>query len=124
MGFRNDAYATVWDSKEGKGNYNDIQLSISKKNKQTGKYETEFSGWVRFVGDAKELGLLPKMTRIQIKSCDLTNFYSKEKDAVYWNPVVFQADIVESNGTVSAPKASDMDFMQIDESELDEVPFN
>lgn len=41
MGFRNNAYAKVWKS-EDKGNYSVVELSTSKKNKQTDQYETDF----------------------------------------------------------------------------------
>lgn len=120
MGFRNNAYATVWESKPGKGNYNDIKLQISKK-KQNGEYETEFSGWVRFVGEAKNLGLMAEKTRIQIRSCDITNYYNKEKNQMFWNPVVFEADIVDGNR--SAKPTNPDDFMTIPDGISEEIPF-
>ena len=45
MGFKNGAYATVW-SVEKRGNMDVARLSISKKDKNTGDYNTEFSGFV------------------------------------------------------------------------------
>ena len=37
MGFRIGAYATVWEIKDGSGNWTDVKLSISKKNRYTGE---------------------------------------------------------------------------------------
>lgn len=124
MGFRNDAYATVWDSKPGKGKYNELKIQISKKNKDTDKYETDFSGWVRFVGKAAELGLLPERTRIKIKSCDVTNFYNKDSKVMYWTPVVFEAELCDSRPQINAiVETDDNDFLYIPEGIDEEIPF-
>ena len=44
MGFRIGAYATVWEIKDGSGNWTDVKLSISKKNRYTGEYEDLLEG--------------------------------------------------------------------------------
>ena len=45
-------YATVW-SREDKGKYSIVELSTSQKDKETGKYTTDFSSkYVRFIGEA------------------------------------------------------------------------
>ena len=80
MGFRKDSYATVWEVKKGNGNYSDVRLSTSKKNKQTDEYVTDFSGFVRFVGTAHQnAGALKEKDRIKIGDCEVTNSYDKEK---------------------------------------------
>lgn len=120
MGFRNNAYATVWESKPGKGNYNDLKLQISRKNQQTNQYEQEFSGWVRFVGKAKDLGLLPSKTRIKLLSTDVTNHFDREKNQMYWNPVVFEAELADGS---TAPTPKEDDFINIPDGIDEEVPF-
>ena len=81
MGFRKDGFATVWEVKTGKGNYSDVRISTSKKNKQTDQYETDFSGFVRFAGDAhKNASGLKEKDRIKLGDCDVTNSYNKEKN--------------------------------------------
>lgn len=123
MGFHNNAYATVWEVRQGKGNYLDARISTSKKNKQTDAYETDFSGWVRLIGKAANLGMMSEKTRIKILECDVTNSYSKEKNTTYWNPVVFDAELVE--GTSSPQKSVEPEggFMNIPDDLDDEVPF-
>lgn len=123
MGFRNNAYATVWETKQGKGNYIDARISTSRKNKQTEQYETDFSGWVRLVGNAANLGLLSEKSRIKILECDVTNSYSKEKNTTYWNPVIFDAELVEGNASKPSSSVNEGGFMDIPDGLDDEVPF-
>lgn len=89
MGFRNGAYAKVWEVKDGNGNYKDARLSISRKRKDTGEYETEWSGYVRLIGEAKNKADSMTLDRIRIESCDVTNWYNKEKGTTYTNYAIF-----------------------------------
>lgn len=50
MGFRNGAYATIWEVKPVSDTNTKARISVSRKNKQTGQYETDFSGFVEFIG--------------------------------------------------------------------------
>lgn len=97
MGFRNDAYAKIW-KKEDKGKYHLVNLSISKKNKESGEYETCFSdGTVRFIGTAHEqIKALPDGARIKLKSVDVTNRYDKDRHMTYVNYCVFAFEPVEN----------------------------
>lgn len=92
MGFKNGAYAKVWEVKDGNGNYKDARMSISKKNKGTGEYETEWSGFVRLIGEAKTKAENMTLDRIKIVSCDVTNWYSKEKGVTYTNYAIFDLE--------------------------------
>ena len=84
MGFRKDAYCTVWEVKQGSGNFSDARISTSKKNKQTGEYETDFSGFVRFIGSAhQKSSSLKEKDRIKLGDCEVTNRYDKEKKVTY-----------------------------------------
>ena len=51
MGFRNGGYATVWSVESTRPNVTKVRLSTSRKNKQTGEYEQDFSGFCNFVGN-------------------------------------------------------------------------
>lgn len=137
MGLRsNGCYATVWEVKEGKGNYMDVQLSTSKKDPATEKgYRTDWSGFVRFCGKAKEFAQgLDKGARIRITSFEVTNSYNKEKKVTFTNIAVYEAELATFNNnggnSASAQKSALPDvagdgFMNIpDDVEDGGLPFN
>lgn len=110
MGFRNGAYASVFSVKKGDGNYYEVNLVTSKKNKNSGNYERDFGGFARFIGNAasgiakfdgknaKDNGNRP-ITRIKLGDVETTNSYSK-KDGVgktYTNYVVYSFEYVDGN---------------------------
>ena len=87
MGFRKESYATVWSVETVSDTLTKARISISRKNKQTGEYETDFSGFVSFVGTAaaKKASLLKEKDRIRLGDVDVTNKYDKEKNVTYTN---------------------------------------
>lgn len=108
MGFRQGAYAKVWKV-EDKGNYSVAQISISKKNKETGEYSVEFQdGYVRLVGNAheaiKNLQLADNGATIQITSCDVTSKYDGEKQKTYINFTIFGFETPDGNNTSNSAK--------------------
>lgn len=120
MGLRNGAYAKIWEHKPGKGNYEDVRLSISKKNKTSGEYEEDFSGWVRFVGAAKEkIASAGESPRFKIVECDVSNKYDPTTKKTFWNAVVFNVEDIESKNNTSTPKPAVSD----DASNSENVPF-
>lgn len=125
MGFRKDAYATIWEVKKGNGNYSDVRLSTSRKNKQTDEYVTDFSGFVRFVGTAHQnAGSLKEKDRIKIGDCGVTNSYDKEKKVTYTNYAVFSFEM--ANGGQQAPKQAQPSvagFENIPDGIDEELPF-
>ena len=80
--FANNNYAKVWkiypkDKKDQK--YTTVQLSTSRKNKKDNSYYTDFSGYVRMVGDAEtKAAELEANDRIKLLSVGVTNSYNKE----------------------------------------------
>lgn len=52
MGFRTGSYATIWSVESASDTRTKARISISRKNKQTGEYDTDFSGFVDFIGTA------------------------------------------------------------------------
>lgn len=127
-------YVSVFSVKKGSGNYYDVQLSCSRKDKQTGNYVPDFSGFVRFVGtaadkiaqfggqDSKANGNKP-VTRIRIGDFSVGNHYDKEKKVTYWNVAVFDFE-PQDGASSSAPQKKDTSFMNIPDSDSTELPFN
>ena len=127
MGFKQDArFVKVWEV-ENKGNYHVVSLSTSKKNKDTNKYETDFSyKFVRFIGTAHTLAAdLKNGDTIKLGSCEVTNKYDKEKNVTYTNYLVYSFEKEGSNSTnnQSTPK-TDNSFMDIPDDGSEELPFN
>ena len=133
MGFRQGAFARVF-SAEDKGRYSICRLAISKKNKETGEYEQEFSdGRVKFVATAhkqiKELTIPYNGVTVKLGSVDVTNKYDKNRNTTYTNYVVFNLDDVNSedgsyhhsNSSQTNFKPSGDGFYEIQEDE--ELPF-
>lgn len=128
MGFRKDAFATVWSSEVVSDTMTKCRISISRRNKQTGEYETDFSGFVSFVGTAaaKKAAALKEKDRIKLGDIDVTNRYDKERNQSYTNFKVFSFEIPGSNSTGSGHAAYDTEPQpQVDDGEVDDsrLPF-
>lgn len=91
MGFRSGAYATVWETNVISEAMTKARISTSKKDKSTGKYETDFSGFVVFVGatNAKAAAYLKEKDRIKLGDIDVTQKYNKDTKTSYTNFVIF-----------------------------------
>ena len=122
MGFRNGAYATVWEVSQTTNNVTTCRISISRKNKNTQEYEQDFSGFVKFIGSAvadKALRLHPK-DRIKLGDVDVSTFYSKEKGITYTDFKVFSFELQEGGNHNAAPPPdeSPVDSGEVDDSNL------
>ena len=117
MGFRQDSYARVW-SVENKGNYSTARISISRKDKNTGTYTTDFQdGYVRLVGQAHTAfqGVQideKKGISIKISSCEVTNVYTAPDGKVSYTPhyTIFGLEIQDGN------------FVPLPPEEIQEIP--
>lgn len=90
MALREGTFARVWSAKPNGKTYS-CNVSVSRKNQQTGEYETQFSGYVNFAGAAAEkvatLGLPEQPDRdhpasrpIRIASSpDISTWYNKQR---------------------------------------------
>lgn len=136
MGFRPGSYFRLWDL-EDKGKYSSGRITISKKDSSTGEYVQKFGGFVRFVGQAHEhckklevsdSGISLRIAP-EIDACDLENYYSKEKNITYYNPVIFKVE--DSNGTTSKTAAKQQDNKKessnvadtVEDEDDDDFPF-
>lgn len=89
------SYAKLWQIKEIKDKYSEVRISTSRKNKE-GKYEQDFGGFVRMVGQAHEqINYLTEGDSFKIVRCGVSNTYDKEKKVTYNNFVIFEIEADE-----------------------------
>ena len=101
MGLRTGCIATIWQV-EPKGKYTRVKFSTSKKNKDTNTYETDFSGFANFVGQAHaEAAKLKERDRVKLEEFEVTNKYDKEKKTTNTYYSVFK--ISDPNAGTSQP---------------------
>ena len=96
MGFREGAWATIWEITDERDNFAKVRMSTSRKDKKTDEYVTDFSGFVSLVGEAfKRLDEIAaeiensERCRIRLGACDVTNRYDKEREREYVNFTLF-----------------------------------
>lgn len=131
MGFRVGGYCSVWSCEPSKsGNTTRVRLSSSRKNKQTGEYEQDFSGFCTFIGPAHELAKgLKEKDRIKILECDVNTTYDREKKIEYVNYKVFGFEMADGSPapspTATAKPAAKKTAPLVEEGEVDEdaLPF-
>lgn len=119
FGGRYPTIATVWEI-ESQGKYTKGKISTSKK-QQDGTYVTDFSSFVRFVGEAhnKSAYINPK-DRITPTNFEITKTYNKEQGKEYVNITIFDFDIVNNE---NQPAKTDNSFINIPDIDMSELPF-
>lgn len=124
MAFRDNAYATVWETRQTKGESVLVRISTSYKDKKSDQYVNDFSDYVFFTRDAakKAANLKPK-DRIKLLQTSATSQYDKEKKTsrytfTVWDfePVAATGGSEKQQGSVVPPKAPVI-------AEGDELPF-
>lgn len=126
MGFRSGSYATVWSVETGKGKFNNVRLSISRKNKDTDQYEDEFSGFCMFIGEARAKSeRLKERDRIKLGDVDVTRRYDKDTRKEYYTFKVFsfETEAEASSGNHNAPNELTANPVDVNPAETDELPF-
>ena len=102
--FSTDVFIKIWDVVD-KGNYYEVDCSSSKKNRQTGAYETDFScKFVRFIGEAYRKHPA-KGERVKLTSCGVQNCYERDGQKQFLKNPTFLVFDFERDGenTYSAP---------------------
>lgn len=124
MGFRKDAWATCWGVEVKSDTLTQVRLSTSRKDRQTGEYKQDFSGFVAFVGTAaaKKAASLKEKDRIKLGDVDVTTKYDEDKKVTYTNFKCFnfetQNDTGASANNTAEPQPS------VDEGvDEDKLPF-
>ena len=123
MGFRTGAFAKVWEVKVISDTNVKLRLSVSRKNKQSGEYEQDFSGFVNAVGTAaaKKASSLKEGDRIKIGDVDVTTKYDSEKKVTYTNFKLFSFELegetttAKTNNTEPQPS---VDSGEVDDARL------
>lgn len=125
MGFRQGAYATMWNIDPVSSTVTKARISISKKNKQSGEYETDFSGFVSFLGTsaAKKASVLKERDRIKIGDCDVKTYYDRNKNMTYYNFNIFSFEDA-NGGNSSGTTANNYVENPVEDSDVsDNLPF-
>ena len=125
--FANNNYAKVWKifPKEKKDQrFTDVQLSTSRKDRKTGQYTTDFSDYVRMIGDAEEKAAeLEAMDRIKLTKVGVSNSFNKEQQKRYYQFICFDFDFDnEQKKANSSSGNSDDVFMELPEDT--KLPFD
>lgn len=122
MGLKVGCIATVWQV-EPKEKYTRIKLSTSKKNKDTNAYETDFSGFANFVGQAHtEAAKLKERDRVKLEEFEVTNKYDKEKKTTYTYYSVFKISDPNAGTAQPAQQASKAPDEPV-QGDADSLPF-
>lgn len=106
MGFRKDAFCTVWSVDPVSDVQTKARISISRKDKQTGEYTEDFSGFVSFFGTAaaKKAATLKERDRIKLGDVDVRSKYDKAKNITYYNFNVYSFEV--QNGAAGGRSGS------------------
>lgn len=125
MGFRTGAFAKIWEVKPISDTNVKLRLSVSRKNRDSGEYEQDFSGFVNAVGTAaaKKAAALKEGDRIRLGDVDVTTRYDGEKKVTYTNYRLFSFD-VDGQQNQSKP-ANTEPQPSVDSGEVDDarLPF-
>ena len=99
MGFRTGAYATVWEVSPHSERMTKVRMSISHKNKMTGEYENDYSGYCMFAGSgaAASAMKLKERDRIRLGDVEVKTKYDKDKKITYYNFYVYSFEMVNGN---------------------------
>lgn len=124
MGFRTGAFAKIWEVTPMSDTSTKLRMSVSRKNKQSGEYEQDFSGFVLAIGTAaaKKAACLKEGDKIKLGDVDVSTKYDKEKKITYTNFKMFSFEVdgdSDSSEDTTDPQPT------VDEGEIDDsrLPF-
>lgn len=125
LSFRQNAFATIWSVEPVRDTITKAKITTSKKNKSTGEYETDFSGFVTFLGTAtaSKAAKLKEKDRIKLGDVDVTRKWDKEKQKEYINFNVFSFEMADSKTASSPPAVTNTEPVDSGEVETDDLPF-
>ena len=119
--FRNGGWCTVWSVEPFSPTATKGRISASKKDKETGEYVDEFTGFVMFVGTAAaEKALkLKERDRIKMNEVSVKSKYVKEKNTTYYNFYIYSFDTAdEANGNTAKPASQTPASSVLDDNPL------
>lgn len=108
MGFKNNTYATVWEVSPVSDSCTKVRLTTGKKNKATGSFETDFSGYVFVVGTAaaSKAARLNVKDRIKLGDTEVTTKYDKAAGKNYTNFKIFGFELASTDSNQSGGGSS------------------
>lgn len=123
MGFKSGAYATIWSVEPVTEFRTKVRLSTSRKNKETGVYDTDFSGFVDFIGAnaAKAASDLKERDRIKIGDTEVTTKYDKEKNVTYTNFKIFSFE--KQDGFQQTQVTNNVEEQNEPQADENDLPF-
>lgn len=124
MGFRTGAYCKVFGVEPKSDTLTQIRIAISRKDKETGEYIQEFSGFVACVGTAaaKKAANLKEGDRIKLGDVDVTTKYDKGRNVTYTNYKLYSFEDAGSSGGAPTESVDNGEQEPADEPEAD-LPF-
>jgi len=114
MGFRNGAYAKIWEVKPNPtGKSTSVRLSVSRK-VGDGQYEDDFSGYASFIATANDRAAgLKKGDRIKLGDVDVSSRYNQEKKERSFSFKVFSFELADGHpGAASKKQGSSLDAVE------------
>ena len=126
MGFCNGSYAKMWKIEHKSNTWARVNLSVRVKDKDTGEYTTEFSGFVDFFGTAnvQHLSRHKEGDRIQLERVDVRTPKDETTGKYYTNYICwsFKEPDETPGGKQTQKPAKQVDDGEPDEQD-DDLPF-
>ena len=124
MGFRKDAWATCWGVEPKTETVTQVRLSTSRKDRQTGEYVQDFSGYVSFMGTsaASKAARLKEKDRIKLGDVEVTTKYDATKHVTYTNFKCYNFEMPDEDGDGHANTNNEFDGELLPPDE-DNLPF-
>lgn len=122
MGFRNGAYATVWDIQPKSPKITVLRLSTSKKPRGSDEYVTDFSGFCACLGETVATAAkgLKVGDKIKLGEVETTSTYNKQTKENYVNYSIFSFERAESNQAKPQGNVDEPEVPGIDDGEVGE----
>ncbi len=99
MGFRSGAFVKIWEITPISDTMTKLNVSISKKNKQSGEYEKDFSGFPVCIGTAAagKASKLQKGDTIILGDVDVTTRTRPDGKGVYTDFKIFSFELADND---------------------------
>lgn len=125
MAFRDNAYATIWETRTTNGPSLLVRLSTSYKDKKTDQYVSDFSDYVFFSGDAaKKAAKLKEKDRVKLLQTSVSSRWDKDKKVNHYVFNVWDFEMADGKGgTGTKPAAAAPKAAPAVEEDNDELPF-